>query len=158
MMPDAVPTRPEPPSHVPRAGRHVFVYGTLRRGQANDITRLAPKPVYIGAGSIAGTMYHFGAYPGVLLGTRTKGGDVANGPRVVGEVYAIEAELERLLDEIEEVYPQRRDEYARREVELSVGGRAYRCLVYEVNPLYAAAAPVIGSGDWLQRDESAAAS
>ena len=41
--------------------RHVFVYGTLRRGQANDINRLLPAPRYVGQGVITGVMYHLGA-------------------------------------------------------------------------------------------------
>ena len=71
--------------------RYVFVYGTLRRGGSNDINRLAPAPVWVGEASIAGTLYDFGRYPGVVLGGEG---------RVVGEVYGIDASLERVLDEI----------------------------------------------------------
>ena len=39
---------------------HVFVYGTLRRGEDNDITRLLPPPRFIGVARIAGTMYDLG--------------------------------------------------------------------------------------------------
>ena len=74
--------------------RHVFVYGTLRRGGSNDITRLTPAPVWIGEAEIAGTLYDFGRYPGVVLG---------GSGRVTGEVYAVDATLERILDEIDHV-------------------------------------------------------
>ena len=89
-----LPIMPQAPAS---ATRHAFVYGTLRRGDDNDINRLQPAPVFVGEARIKGRMYHLGRYPGVLLG----------GPHdVAGEVYAISAELERVLDEIEELYPQ----------------------------------------------------
>ena len=66
-------------------------------------------------------------------------------------MYAIGVELERQLDQIEEVYPQRRDEYLKREVEVTVDGRLYPCLVYEINPAYVAGAALIAGGDWARR-------
>ena len=48
--------------------RHVFVYGTLRKGDSNDINKLTPAPVYIGNSIIKGNMYQLGGYPGVTLG------------------------------------------------------------------------------------------
>jgi gamma-glutamylcyclotransferase (GGCT)/AIG2-like uncharacterized protein YtfP len=60
--------------------RLVFVYGTLRRGQRNDIHRYQPAPRYVADATISGTLYHLGAYPGVVLGTSGS---------VVGEVYEI---------------------------------------------------------------------
>ncbi len=129
----------------PRPPRCVFVYGTLRRGGSNDITRLRPAPRFVGAAQVAGVLYHLGAYPGVLLG-----GD----QWVVGEVYAIEPALEAVLDAIEGVVDQPGDEYIRREVAVRVEGQLLTCLVYEINPLYARAAPVIPQGDWLKAVES----
>ena len=131
--------------------RHVFVYGTLRRGQANDITRLAPAPCFVGAGSVAGRLYHFGSYPGVLLAPPQELPSAAEQPRVAGEVYAIEAALEVQLDAIEEVYPQRRDEYFKRELAVQIDGRSISCLVYEINPAYLPGAALIAGGDWTRR-------
>jgi gamma-glutamylcyclotransferase (GGCT)/AIG2-like uncharacterized protein YtfP len=125
----------------PDAIRHVFVYGTLRRGDSNDITRLMPAPRFVGEGRIAGTMYHLGRYPGVTLG-----GDGA----VAGEVYAITPELERVLDEIEELYPQQSDEYFKRVVSVEVAGQQLACIVYEINPRYVVAARPIVGGDWVK--------
>jgi len=121
--------------------RHVFVYGTLRRGEANDINRLLPGPRFVGNGVIMGVMYHLGDYPGVVLGP---------GGAVAGEVYVIEPALERVLDEIEEVFPQRRDEYFKREVRVTVGDRQLDCLVYEINAEYVKSRPVIAGGDWVR--------
>jgi gamma-glutamylcyclotransferase (GGCT)/AIG2-like uncharacterized protein YtfP len=120
--------------------RHVFVYGTLRRGDDNDITRLAPAPRYVGPARLAGTLYHLGRYPGVILGGEGE---------VHGEVYAISPELERVLDEIEELYPQQSDEYFKRIVTVQVGELSIECIVYEINPRYLGSARPIPGGDWV---------
>jgi len=132
--------------------RLVFVYGTLRRGGANDITRLQPAPAWVGLARVNAVMYHLGHYPGVLLGGRAQ---------VVGEVYQISPALERQLDVIEEVWPQPTGEYVKREVwvepwpglalparEVAVAG--WRCLMDEVNPARAVGCPVIADGDWIK--------
>ena len=123
--------------------RHVFVYGTLRRGDDNDITKLTPAPYFVGTGSVAGVMYHLGAYPGVVLTDAPQ-------DNIVGEVYAITPELETVLDEIEMVYPQQRDEYSKCMVVVRVGARQLSCLFYEINPAYITGKPVIASGDWVE--------
>lgn len=118
-----------------------FVYGTLRSGDDNDITRLTPAPQFIGSASVAGTMYHLGGYPGVALGGASL---------IVGEVYAVSAELEKKLDEIESEYPAQPDEYAKRAIRVEVGGQWLDCFVYEINPAYTAGKPIIASGDWVK--------
>lgn len=130
----------------PVVPRHVFVYGTLRRGDVRDITHMYPSPQFVGLASVAGTLYDLGPYPGVVLG---------GSGRVSGEVYAISAELERQLDGIEEVWPQQTGEYSKQQVRVQVrpSGTAFEpleldCLVYEINPARTAGRPVIASGDW----------
>lgn len=135
-MPDeSAPARPP---------RCVFVYGTLRRGGRNDITRLQPPPRFVGPAQVAGVLYHLGAYPGMVLG---------GGQWVQGEVYAIAPALESVLDAIEGLGESPGDEYIRREVAVPVLGRVLPCLVYEINPRYVASAPVIAHGDWLRAAE-----
>lgn len=124
------------------AERCVFVYGTLRRGEANDVNRLHPAPRYLGEAAVRGTLYDLGTSPGVLLG---------GAGRVRGEVYAVATELERQLDVIEAVAPVPSGEYLRREVEVSLRGRALRCLVDEIAARRVQGCAVIASGDWLQR-------
>lgn len=128
--------------------RHVFVYGTLRRGDVRDITRMYPAPQFVSLASVAGTLYDLGPYPGAVLGGTG---------RVTGEVYVISAELESQLDGIEEVWPQQTGEYSKQQVRVQVRrpGMAFEpyeldCLVYEINPARAAGKPVIASGDWLE--------
>jgi gamma-glutamylcyclotransferase (GGCT)/AIG2-like uncharacterized protein YtfP len=122
--------------------RHVFVYGTLRRGGRNDINRLRPAPEYVGMGEVRGVLYHIDWYPGLTLG-----GEEA--VTVVGEVYRIPPQLEALLDDIEQIVPGADSEYFKREVDISVEGRAVTCLVYEINPARVRDKQVIGHGDWI---------
>lgn len=123
------------------AQRYVFVYGTLRRGGLNDITRLRPAPRWVGAAQVAGNLYHLGAYPGMTLG---------GSEWVQGEVYAIDPALEPLLDEIEDLGAHPTDEYIKRDIDVNVGGCPVRCLVYEINPRYAIPALRVPGGDWFQ--------
>jgi gamma-glutamylcyclotransferase (GGCT)/AIG2-like uncharacterized protein YtfP len=120
---------------------HVFVYGTLRRGESNDINLLEPQPTYIGAADIEGTLYCLGWYPGL---------SVQPGSLVKGEVYRISPALEIRLDEIEGLLPEPNGEYLKRirNVRLS-GGGCLECLVYEIEPS-ALVEPrqVIEHGDW----------
>ena len=127
--------------------RYVFVYGTLRRGEQRDISRLMPAPVWAGFGQVMGTLYDLGSYPGLVLG----GGGI-----VKGEIYLVTAALERLLDEIEEVWPQSSGEYTRNHVHVAAQDRQpdiahpQVCLVYAVNPVRTQGRPVIAGGDWVQ--------
>ncbi|MEO7400483.1 MAG: gamma-glutamylcyclotransferase family protein [Polaromonas sp.] len=128
----------------PAPVRHVFVYGTLRRGQERDINRLRPAPRWLGRASVRGLMYQLGNYPGVVLG--------ASG-LVQGEVYAISAELELQLDVIEAVGPAPGDEYIKREtaVRIEHEGELFEevvCLVYELAPGRSSGKAEISSGDW----------
>jgi gamma-glutamylcyclotransferase (GGCT)/AIG2-like uncharacterized protein YtfP len=121
--------------------RHVFVYGTLRKGDSNDITKLDPAPIYIGKTQISGNMYHLGGYPGVTLGgTNT----------IMGEVYAITEPLERLLDGIESEYPAQTDEYYKRDIQVTVNEQLLDCIVYEINDVYIQGKPQMMSGDWVK--------
>jgi gamma-glutamylcyclotransferase (GGCT)/AIG2-like uncharacterized protein YtfP len=128
----------------PTPVRHVFVYGTLRRGEVRDINRLRPAPRWLGTARVPGVLYHLGAYPGVVLGAPGW---------VCGEVYAISAQLERQLDEIEEVWPQQSGEYCKQErmVRLDQTAEEVMCILYEIAPERITGMPVIAGGDWVQR-------
>ena len=132
---------PHDPDPAP-SPRHVFVYGTLRRGGSNDIARYSPAPDFVGNAVIHATLYSLGAYPGAVLGGQN---------RVLGEVYRITPEVEVALDHLEGVREDGSGEYLKRELELRVAGRELRCLVYEIHPRRIAGAGVIASGDWLAR-------
>lgn len=144
--------------------RHVFVYGTLRRGQERDITCLDPAPRWVGPARVPGALYSLGAYPGVVLGAAGW---------VQGEVYEISPELERQLDEIEAVWPRQSAEYCKRELAVRLDAKVYLgvgesdeparamnaeviCVVYEIAPERAVGMPVISSGDWVEHCVKAA--
>ena len=126
----------------PATTRHVFVYGTLRKGGSNDIGRWRPEAHFVGTTEIAGTLYDLGAYPGATLGGTAC---------LRGEVYRIEPALEAQLDQLEEVLPDDQGEYLKREIAVRVGARSFDCLVYEINPRRLAGHAVIASGDWFLR-------
>ena len=136
---------------------HVFVYGTLCRGELRDINLLRPRPVFIGRGTVKGLLYDLGHYPGVLL---REDDDVT--ALVYGEVYAIKPELEQILDEIEEVWPQKTGEYSKREAVAQLcrvrtdfdksgfdGLDEVRCFLYEINASNTLGKPGIVGGDWV---------
>jgi gamma-glutamylcyclotransferase (GGCT)/AIG2-like uncharacterized protein YtfP len=127
------------------ANRYVFVYGTLRRGDTNDITKLKPAPRYVGDTQINGKMYHLGGYPGITLDTNLDSTNI-----IVGEVYEITEPLERVLDGIESEYPAQADEYYKRDIKIVVNGVTLDCIVYEINGAYIQDKKLIASGDWVK--------
>lgn len=123
-----------------RTPRHVFVYGTLRRGGRNDIARFQPEPFHVADAVIAGTLYDLGAYPGLVLDGKG---------RIVGEIYRIEPEMEAALDVLEEVADDDSGEYIKRQVAVDVGAQRFECLVYEIHPARIEGRAVIDGGDWI---------
>jgi gamma-glutamylcyclotransferase (GGCT)/AIG2-like uncharacterized protein YtfP len=121
--------------------RYVFVYGTLRRGEARDINCLLPAPEFVMQAKVFGRLYDLGTYPGLQLGY---------GNAVVGEVYAISPSLESVLDEIEGIGTESRDEYLKSTVDVSLDGKPCSCLVYEVNPAGLSDKTLIAHGDWVR--------
>ena len=130
--------------------QYVFVYGTLRAGEVNDINAAAQRhaiaaPTRIGAARVTGRLYDFGSYPGLVL-------DDAGTP-IHGEVYQIEDALVPVLDEIEHVYPGVEGLFRahRLHVELELDGAAtpIDCLIYPVTAAAAQGLPRIEGGDWI---------
>lgn len=125
------------------APRHVFVYGTLRKGGRNDINLLLPPPVYLAMGEVQGCLYHFDWYPGLRLGGK-------EAVTVVGEVYEVTPALEAILDQIEGLENGPASEYFKRELPIQVEGRPVHCFLYEVNPGRVQGRSPIGHGDWTR--------
>lgn len=123
---------------------HVFVYGTLRAGEINDIHAAAarhglPAPQRIGSPvAVPGRLYDFGAYPGMVE-------DSQAGP-VKGDIYAIDARLVPVLDAIEEID---NGLFLKRWIEIVSAGQRYTCLFYPVNAASVATLARIGAGDWI---------
>ncbi|MGF6720783.1 gamma-glutamylcyclotransferase (GGCT)/AIG2-like uncharacterized protein YtfP [Paraburkholderia sp. GAS41] len=129
----------------------VFVYGTLRAGEVNDISGAAARhdiaePTWLGTASVLGHLFDFGAYPGLVL-------DEAGVP-VCGDVYEIEPELIAVLDEIEEVYPGVEGLFVAHEITVEVDGVAMVCRFYPVPKSAVKGLPEIRSGDWVAHQRS----
>lgn len=136
----------------------VFVYGTLRAGEVNDLNRAADRhgiqpPILLGTGSVSGRLHDFGTYPGLVL-------DAAAGS-VIGDIYDIPDALLPVLDEIEEVYPGQATLFIRESRVVKLNGVATDCLLYPVAESAVTGLARIDSGDWVAyrqaRDTSAAA-
>jgi gamma-glutamylcyclotransferase (GGCT)/AIG2-like uncharacterized protein YtfP len=124
----------------------VFVYGTLRAGEANDLNAAARRhgiaePSLVGTATVAGRLYDFGAYPGLVL-------DPAAGP-VTGDVYEVVDALLPVLDEIEEVYPGRASLFMREEQPVHGAAGPVACLLYPVADSEVAGLPPVPGGDWV---------
>ncbi len=125
----------------------VFVYGTLRAGEINDLNAAARRhgiaaPRLVGSGYVSGRLYDFGSYPGYV--------PAPEGGRVVGDIYEIDPALVPVLDEIEEVYPGQASLFVRVEHPVECPDGAVSCLLYPVGEHAVAGLPAIPDGDWIR--------
>jgi gamma-glutamylcyclotransferase (GGCT)/AIG2-like uncharacterized protein YtfP len=124
----------------------VFVYGTLRAGEINDISQAAARhdiaePTLLGTATVRGRLFDFGAYPGLVPSEA--------GSPVHGDVYEIDPDLVAVLDEIEEIYPGVEGLFLAREVTVDVDGVRLACRFYPVTERAVEGLPEIRSGDWV---------
>jgi gamma-glutamylcyclotransferase (GGCT)/AIG2-like uncharacterized protein YtfP len=115
----------------------VFVYGTLRRGCAGEMSVRFPDAKFIAEAQVSGSLYDLGAYPGLLL-------DESNS-LVIGEVYEVDDELLSKLDDFEAS-----SNYRRKQVEISPGIDSRPCWIYEPDPEFYSLRTLITSGDWIE--------
>lgn len=123
----------------------VFVYGALRSG-ASHAWRMERARLF-GQATVRGTLVKVDWYPGLVLEGETE---------VKGEVYEVDEETLRELDEFEGigVEDERNDEYKRVQalVRLQDGG-TITCSIYEWQ-LGVESYEVVSHGDWLKVDLS----
>jgi gamma-glutamylcyclotransferase (GGCT)/AIG2-like uncharacterized protein YtfP len=115
----------------------VFVYGTLRRGSPGTMAVRFPNAKFIADVKVSGSLYDLGPYPGLIL-------DNSNS-LVVGEVYEIDDETLKKLDDFEAS-----SNYLRKQVEVSLGTQRSKCWTYEPNPEFYSLHKSISSGDWIE--------
>ncbi|MDQ8189911.1 gamma-glutamylcyclotransferase family protein [Roseibacillus persicicus] len=118
----------------------VFVYGALRQG-ASNAWRME-RASFVGKATVAGTLVKVDWYPGLVLG-----GDAL----VQGEVYQVDEQTLRELDEFEGIGVEdtRNDEYRRVEATVRLDdGTLLSCQIYEWQ-LGVEAYEVVANGDWL---------
>lgn len=129
---------------------YVFVYGTLRAGEINDLARAAAArgllPArHVGPATVPGMLVDFGDWPGLI--------PVDDGRRVRGDVFQVEPALVALMDEIEEYEPGKPCCFVRRTVcaRLEGPGRTglLPCEYYPIDPAWRALAVDIVGDDWI---------
>lgn len=128
---------------------YVFVYGTLRAGEINDLAQAAarrglPPARHVGAATVPGMLVDFGDWPGLL--------PVADGRRVLGDIYEVDPALVALMDEIEEYAPGRPGCFVRRPVlarPLAPGAAPVACQYYPIDPAWRGTAADIDGDDWV---------
>lgn len=126
-----------------KKGDKVFVYGSLRQGESNDLS-IRSGAQFLCLDKINGLLYGVSWFPGVkLLDTRSDFNP--NLATVIGEVYEVTDDaLPRQLDSYEG-YPNL---YDRRQVETE---RSHLVWVYTYNPTVGDN-QLVSSGDWLNRE------
>ncbi len=110
----------------------LFAYGTLQPGLAPEqVADVVRDLVNVGKGSVPGTLYDLGSFPGAVLESNSS-------RRISGTVYRLPAGADILhrLDEYEEYYPEspKASQFIRTlcSVQLT-DGRILECWVYEYN-------------------------
>jgi gamma-glutamylcyclotransferase (GGCT)/AIG2-like uncharacterized protein YtfP len=111
----------------------LFVYGTLRQGQAppeiaSAVAQLQP----LGRGVARGRLYNLGAYPGALFASDP------DASTIDGEVYAVPNEgVLQALDNYEGFAPDNPEEslFVRKQIEIRMTstGETTPCWAYEYN-------------------------
>ena len=124
----------------------VFVYGTLRAGEVNDLNAAARKhgiaePTLLGTATVAGRLYDFGTYPGLVLDPQAV--------PAVGDIYEVPDALVPVLDEIEEIYPGQSSLFVSEQHAVLHNGQLVNCLLYPVADAAVLGLPRIESGDWV---------
>jgi len=116
----------------------IFVYGTLMGCEDAPWRQFIKDVIFIGRAYIIGTLYDFGAYPGVKL----KGEG-----QVQGELWEVPAYALHVFDRYEG-YP---DLYDRKMVDVTARKGKAKAWVYTCN-ITTTIADVITSGDWTKRN------
>jgi len=115
----------------------VFIYGTLRRGNPGSMSVRFPLAEFVAEVRVHGKLYDLGPYPGLQLGKS----DLL----VSGELYEIDEDTLKLLDEFEES-----SNYRRAQCEITLGAEKRKCWTYEPDPSFYSLHKLITSGDWIE--------
>ncbi len=114
----------------------IFVYGTLRSGEINDLSLAAsraglPAPRLLGPARVPGRLVDFGDWPGLLPdcpGT------------VLGDLYEVDHSLIPLMDAIEEYTPDAPCCFVRRQATAQTDQGPVDCQYYPIDPVFRGAA------------------
>ena len=113
---------------------YLFVYGTLKKGEKSHF--FLKNAQFLGRARLSGfNLYNLGEYPGIKRGSGV----------VIGEVYALDKELLKIIDE----YEEEGKEYKRTCVEVEMeNGRNLKVWIYEYLG-YVEKKQLIKSGEWM---------
>jgi inhibitor of KinA len=114
----------------------LFVYGTLKRGEFNDVSRYTPAPVFLGEGFINGSLYDLGHCPALVL-------DEQGGP-VWGELFELDESLFEALDR----YEDECGEFFLREATVYLKDKSIRACVYEGGASQTSPDMFVADGRW----------
>jgi gamma-glutamylcyclotransferase (GGCT)/AIG2-like uncharacterized protein YtfP len=114
----------------------MFVYGTLKRGQRQDLSRYKPSPRQLGEGWVAGRLYDLGHCPALVL-------DASAGP-VWGEVWEVDEVLFHALDR----YEAECGDFHLRRAQVHFRGGIEDLAVYEIGALERLPAAQLSAGRW----------
>ena len=124
--------------------RHlIFVYGSLRRGNAGAMSVRFPEATYVAEGTVRGSLYDLGEYPGLVLDDEAS--------FVTGEIYEVDDDTLHGLDKFELT-----SDYSRKQVEVEQGSVRKDCWIYvpERDARFFRNRPLIESGDWIEHVRS----
>jgi gamma-glutamylcyclotransferase (GGCT)/AIG2-like uncharacterized protein YtfP len=135
-------------SGVSATSEFLFAYGTLQPGLAPDVVADVVRDlVRVGKGTVAGTLYDLGSFPGAVL-------EPDSPRRIWGTVYLLPAGAHHILhrlDEYEEYYPESptASQFIRRLCSVQFSdGRKLGCWIYEYNGRIDHA-PIVESGAYM---------
>jgi gamma-glutamylcyclotransferase (GGCT)/AIG2-like uncharacterized protein YtfP len=160
----------------------VFVYGTLRHGEINDIALAAvrfgrpdlPPPRHVASGRVPGHLVDFGDWPGLVpMSALDDAGPTPSCATVLGDVFRIDRALLPILDEIEGIRPDGRGAFYRSQIEVVPDAHvredgadarerapadqtplAWRCFYYPIDTDAGRGVPTISGGDWIAHRRS----
>jgi gamma-glutamylcyclotransferase (GGCT)/AIG2-like uncharacterized protein YtfP len=96
-----------------------------------------PDSKFIASAKVSGHLYDLGAYPGLRLDESDSS--------VIGEVYEVDDETLKELDEFEAS-----SHYRREQVNIPLGSDSLMCWTYEPDPEFYSLQTLITSGDWIE--------
>lgn len=121
----------------------IFVYGSLRRGQAGAMPARFPGAAYVAEGRVRGRLYDLGDYPGLALDGEAS--------FVTGEVFEVDDHTLDGLDKFELT-----TDYSRKQVAVEHGSERTDCWIYvpERGADFFRDNELIKSGDWIEHVKS----
>ena len=115
----------------------IFIYGSLRQGCECPMSMRFPTSKFLANATARGSLFDLGEYPGLVSNDSNS--------TVVGELYEVDDELLKELDQFEVS-----SNYLRKGTVAYLGEEAKACWVYEPDPAHYSFGELIEDGDWVE--------